>query len=97
MPDISATALTENIKQLRFLILVITQFISGNILDPHAGFENQFLGACRNSESSDDLLLLLRMLIESLRIIQFSSKQLQELDRELMTNGLPPLSFLRNL
>jgi hypothetical protein len=97
MSDSSATDVTQDIEKLRRAVILITRFISDNILDPHSGFEGQFLGAGRNAESVEELLVLLRRLMESLVIIGFSAQQLQQLDRHLQTEGIPPLSFLKTL
>ncbi len=97
MSDTTATDVTQDIDKLRRAVILIARFISDNILDPHSGFEGQFIGAARIAQSSEELLVLLRRLMESLAIIGFSAQQLQQLDGHFETEGIPPLSFLKAL
>ena len=97
MPDNPDTDLANDIEKLRRTVILITRFISDNILDPHSGFEGQFLGAGRNADSYQELLILLRRLTESLDLIGFPVQQMQQLDRQLKLEGIPPLSTLKTL
>jgi len=90
--DTQASELTDD--QLRQAVILISEFISDTILDPHCGFEGLFAGGARVAGSREELLGLLQRVLESLIDMEFSDPVMSRLNSELLAAGLPAVSGL---
>lgn len=84
-----------NDEQLRQAAILISEFISDTILDPHCGFEGLFAGEARVAKSREELLGLLQRVLDSLNEFDFSAPALSRLDRQLLAADLPDLAGLQ--
>jgi hypothetical protein len=81
-------------EKLRAAVALVAEFVSDTILDPHSGLQSAYTGAGQYTDSNAELIDLLAQLLETLDIIGFSASRLEQLDRRLQDQGIPPLSTL---
>jgi len=83
--------------ELRRAAILISEFISDTILDPHTGFLEQFAGAARLATSRDELRELLGRLFETLEMLELPAEQMATLESSLAATGLPSLQNLQTI
>jgi len=88
-------AVEDEVSRLQRFCICIVEFLSGQAIDPHLYFQQKMTGEIAQAGSIDELIELMRHLIDWVDTMAFRPDQGDRLDAKLLKQGFPPLSIIR--